>query len=212
MTYRPWTFSKVVVFPILALLLTGLGNQLHGRDAKTDTRMIQEAAKGKEMETKDCAPLLDFEMRPLHGGDPVRLCDEFAGKVVLVVNTASKCMYTPQYESLEKIYQQYRDAGFVVTGFPSNDFGSQEPGSSEKILNFCKVNYGVEFPMFQKLHASESKASPFYKALAEAANGQYPRWNFHKYLIGRDGELISSYPSNVEPDSDTLVNAIRKAL
>jgi glutathione peroxidase len=173
---------------------------------------ITHSETGSAVTTSSCSPLLDFEKRPLHGGDPVHLCQAFKGKVVLVVNTASRCMYTPQYETLEKLYQDYRDDGLVVAGFPSNDFGAQEPGSSEKILDFCKVNYGVEFPMFEKLHASSDKADPFYKALAEAAGGQFPQWNFHKYLIGRDGNLIRSYRSGVEPDSEELLSAIRKAL
>jgi len=173
---------------------------------------ITQSETGSAVTTSPCSPLLDFEKRPLHGGDPVHLCQAFKDKVVLIVNTASRCMYTPQYETLEKLYQDYRDDGLVVAGFPSNDFGAQEPGSSEKILDFCKVNYGVEFPMFEKLHASSDKADPFYKALAEAAGGQFPEWNFHKYLIGRDGNLIRSYRSGVEPDSEELLSAIRKAL
>lgn len=212
MTHTPWTLTSVIVFPILVFLPTAFGNQSHGKEGKADVRVIQQAVKGVEMETKYCPPLLDFELRRLQGGEPVRLCDQFAGKVLLVVNTASKCMYTPQYETLEKIYQAYRNEGLVVAGFPSNDFGAQEPGSSEKIMDFCRINYGVNFPMFEKLHASKDNASPFYQALAEASGGQYPEWNFHKYLIGRDGKLINNYASNVEPDSDILIDAIKQAL
>ena len=164
------------------------------------------------MEKTACSPLLDFALISLNGGDPVRLCDEFADKVVLVVNTASKCMYTSQYESLEKIYQQYRDDGLVVVGFPSNDFGAQEPGSSEQIKDFCRINYGINFPMYEKIHAGEKQADPLYHALAEADGGRYPEWNFHKYLVSRDGYLIGSFRSDVEPDSEKLLRAIRKAL
>jgi glutathione peroxidase len=158
-----------------------------------------------------CAPTLDPELRPLTGEEPVRLCDVYGGRVVLVVNTASKCAFTPQYEGLEALYERYRARGLVVLGFPSNDFGAQEPGSEKQIQEFCRLTYGVRFPMFEKTHAAEGRADPLYRRLAGLA-GEYPRWNFHKYLLDREGRLAGSFPSAVRPDSPELVRAIEDLL
>lgn len=160
---------------------------------------------------KGCSPLLNIEKRYLDSEQAVRLCDAFAGKVILVVNTASKCAFTPQYEGLEALYAKHKDAGLVVVGFPSNDFGGQEPGTEKTIKEFCRLTYAVEFPMFEKTHARKDVADPLYQRLGEAAN-EWPRWNFHKYLIDRDGRLIGSFPSHVRPDDPRLVGAIRKVL
>jgi glutathione peroxidase len=160
---------------------------------------------------ESCSKLLDHRLRPLMGDEPIRLCDSFAGRVALLVNTASQCGYTGQFEGLESLYQRYRAAGLVVAGFPSNDFAGQEPGSEQQIADFCRINYGVSFPMFEKIHVRQSAAHPLYAGLA-AASGSYPRWNFHKYLIGRDSELLASWPSEVEPDASRLVAAIEQAL
>ena len=130
---------------------------------------------------------------------------------MLVVNTASKCGFTPQYDGLEKLYRDYRDKGLVVIGFPSNDFGQQEPGSEDKIQDFCRLTYGVEFPMYAKTKILGETADPFYKALI-TASGQTPKWNFHKYLINREGRLIGSYSSFVKPQSSELIQAIEAAL
>lgn len=119
-----------------------------------------------------CPPLLDFELRRLAASERVRLCDAFAGKVLLVVNTASKCGFTPQYEGLEALHRRYADQGFAVLGFPSNDFMGQEPGSEEEIAAFCRTQYGVEFPMFEKIKVRGQEAHPFYKALTEAAGAR----------------------------------------
>jgi glutathione peroxidase len=158
-----------------------------------------------------CPALLDQSFRPLAQKEPVRLCERFAGQVLLVVNTASKCGFTPQYEGLEALQQRYAAQGFAVAGFPSNDFGEQEPGSEEQIAEFCTLTYGVKFPMFEKTVVRGSDAHPFYRALAEAGGGE-PRWNFHKYLIGRDGKVIGSYSSRVRPDAPELIEAIEAAL
>src|SRR5210317_1489880 len=136
--------------------------------------------------------LLDQDFRRLASDDVVNLSDEYAGKVVLVVNTASKCGNTPQYDGLEKLYAEYNDAGLVVLGFPSNDFMGQEPGTEEQIQDFCRLTYNVKFPMFEKTTVKSDAAHPFFVQLA-ADSGSYPRWNFHKYLIGRDGRLISDF-------------------
>lgn len=165
-----------------------------------------------EMPAPSCPPLLDFELRRLASTERVRLCDAFAGKVLLIVNTASQCGFTPQYEGLEALHRRLAERGFAVLGFPSNDFMGQEPGSEEQIAEFCRTQYGVEFPMFEKVQVRGQGAHPFYRALTEAAGGKAPRWNFHKYLIGRDGRLIGQYPSNVRPDDPALVAAIESAL
>lgn len=130
---------------------------------------------------------------------------------MLVVNTASRCAFTDQYEGLEKLYSRYRERGLVVIGFPSNDFGNQEPGSEGSIKEFCRLTYGVRFPMYAKSRVSGDNADPFYRALAQAA-GTPPRWNFHKYLIDRDGRLAGSYNSFVAPESDRLIDAIEGLL
>ncbi len=161
--------------------------------------------------TAQCPALLDFKFRPLGKGEPVRLCDRYQGKVLLVVNTASKCAFTPQYEGLENLYDKYKNEGLVVLGFPSNDFGAQEPGTEKQIGEFCRLTYGVQFPMFEKTHASRDRAHPLYKMLGDTA-GEYPRWNFHKYLIDRDGQLVDSFQSGVSPNSPRLVRQIEKLL
>jgi glutathione peroxidase len=157
------------------------------------------------------SPLLDQNFRRLASTDEVNLCEAYGGKVLLVVNTASKCGNTPQYDGLEKLYDQYGEEGLVVLGFPSNDFMGQEPGTEEKIEEFCRLTYGVEFPMFEKTSVKKENAHPFYAALAESA-GTYPTWNFHKYLIGRDGKLISDFSPRTKPYDDKLVAALEQAL
>jgi glutathione peroxidase len=150
-------------------------------------------------------------VRKLNGGETVNLAEAYRGQVVLVVNTASKCAFTSQYEGLEALYARYRDSGFAVLGFPSNDFGGQEPGNEQQIQNFCRLTYGVRFPMFAKTQVREGSAAPLFKDLADAA-GRYPGWNFHKYLVGRDGQLVADFPSQTKPQSDALVQAIERAL
>ncbi len=166
--------------------------------------------EAQELESK-CSPLLDHEVKKLLTGESVNLCEAYSGKVVLVVNTASKCAFTPQYEQLETLYDRYKDRGFVVLGFPSNDFGNQEPGSEKKIQNFCRMTYGVQFPMFAKTHAAKANADPLYRALGEAA-GRYPSWNFHKYLLNREGQLVRDFTSSIPPDSKKMVTAIEALL
>lgn len=155
--------------------------------------------------------LLDQDFRQLASDDVVNLGGAYAGKVILVVNTASKCGNTPQYEGLEKLYQEYGDEGFVVLGFPSNDFFGQEPGTEEQIQDFCRLTYSIKFPMFEKVTVKEGNAHPFFDQLA-AKSGTYPTWNFHKYLIGRNGELISEFSPRTQPYNDDLVAAIQLAL
>jgi len=155
--------------------------------------------------------LLDFEYRRLAGTEKVNLAKEYAGDVLLVVNTASKCGFTSQYEGLEALHGKYSGRGFAVLGFPSNDFMGQEPGTEKEIKKFCALTYGVEFPMFEKVHVKGSDATPFYRAL-EASSGDEPGWNFHKYLIDRQGKVVGSFGSKTKPGDAKLVAAIEKAL
>lgn len=160
----------------------------------------------------DCdAPLLNQTFKALNDDSEVNLCETYADKVVLVVNTASKCGYTPQYDGLEKLNAEYAEAGLVVLGFPSNDFAGQEPGTEAEIADFCRLTYGVKFPMFEKTTVKGDDAHPFFQALATLA-GTSPRWNFHKFLIGRDGKLISDFAPATDPYDDALVGAIETAL
>jgi len=153
-----------------------------------------------------CPPLLDRSMQTLDERTQ-SLC-QYAGNVVLVVNTASQCGYTPQYEGLEALYRKYKGKGLVVIGFPSNDFGGQEPGSNQQIAEFCTNLYAIDFPMFAK---SELRANPLYRQLIRAT-GQAPRWNFHKYLLDRSGSRVQSFGSAVEPDDPKLVSALERLL
>jgi len=155
--------------------------------------------------------LLDHDARRLGSDELVNLRDAYGGKVVLVVNTASKCAFTGQYEGLEELYAKYRDRGLVVLGFPSNDFGGQEPGSEKEIQDFCRLTYSVKFPMFAKTPVKKGVANPFFQGLADAA-GRYPKWNFHKYLIDRDGQMVDNYLSVTSPSSKTLIRAIERLL
>jgi len=155
--------------------------------------------------------LLDVSYRPLAGKQAVNLKQRYHGRVLLVVNTASKCGFTPQYEGLEALQKTYAARGLSVLGFPSNDFKGQEPGDEKQIQEFCTLTYGVKFPMFEKVHVVGDQATPLYQRLA-AASGVAPGWNFHKYLVGRDGTLVAQFPSKVAPDDKALVAAIERAL
>ena len=159
----------------------------------------------------NCAPALDFELRRLAGDETVHLCDAYQGKVLLLVNTASKCGFTGQYEGLEKLYDTYKERGLVVLGFPSNDFANQEPSSEEEIQDFCRLTYSVQFPMFEKIPVKKGKAAPLYRHLAEQT-GAYPKWNFYKYLIDRNGKVVDYYSSITGPESRRLVDAIERLL
>ncbi|HYF61047.1 MAG TPA: glutathione peroxidase [Burkholderiaceae bacterium] len=157
-----------------------------------------------------CPALLDRTHPRLQDDAPQDLC-RFAGRVVLVVNTASHCGFTHQYEGLEALYRRYRDRGLVVLGFPSNDFGEQEPGTARQIADLCFNTYGVAFPMFAKTVVAGPKADPLFVELARLS-GSPPAWNFHKWLIGRDGSVVAAFPSAVAPLDDRLVRAIERSL
>jgi glutathione peroxidase len=154
----------------------------------------------------------DFSFNTLMGEEIMPLSN-YKGKVLLIVNTASKCGFTGQYEGLEKLYTNYKDKGLVVIGVPSNDFGAQEPGSSEEIANFCKLNYGVSFPMASKEIVSGDQAHPFYQYAKKTLGfGTAPKWNFHKYLVDRKGVLIDYFNSTTSPDSTKIKTTIESAL
>ena len=157
-----------------------------------------------------CSPLLSQTFPRLQDEAPQSLC-QYQGKVILVVNTASFCGFTSQYEGLEKLYAKYKDRGLVVLGFPSNDFGQQEPGSNKDIADFCKNTYDVKFPMFAKSSVSGSNPNPLFKMLI-AKTGTTPKWNFYKYLIDRNGNVIDSFGSMTKPASSSITGQIEKLL
>jgi len=157
-----------------------------------------------------CAPLLNHTFTKLQDKTPQPLC-QYQGKVVLVVNTASYCGFTRQYDGLEKLYSQLAPKGLVVVGFPSNNFGQQEPGSEKEIADFCRLTYGVQFRMMGKTEVVGSGTHPFFQELAKAT-GERPQWNFHKYLIDRSGRKVTSFSSRVEPNSPELVGTINRLL
>lgn len=156
-----------------------------------------------------CPPLLNFSLTDIDG-ETRNLC-AYAGKVVLVVNTASQCGYTGQYKGLQALSDKYGPQGLVVLGLPADDFGGQEPGSNAKIKNFCEVGYQVDFPLFAKTGVTAANANPLHEVLARAT-GERPRWNFHKYLIDRSGTRALSFASQVEPQSKEMVQAIESLL
>jgi glutathione peroxidase len=155
--------------------------------------------------------LLDHKYRTLASKEQVNLKKAYAGKVLLVVNTASKCGYTPQFEALEALNAKYAKQGFAVIGFPSNDFMGQDPGSEKEIKDFCTLTYGVKFTMFEKVHVKGNETTPFYLDL-KAATGDVPAWNFHKFLIDRNGNVIGSFPSKIKPDDAQILTKIEAAL
>lgn len=155
--------------------------------------------------------LLNYTFKKLASDETVNLCETYQDKVILIVNTASKCGNTPQYEGLEKLYQQYSKQGLAVLGFPSNNFFGQEPGTEQDIQKFCRFTYGVQFPMFEKIDVKGRNAHPFFTALKQAS-GRYPTWNFHKYLIGRNGEVISAIGARTQPYDSDMIKLIETAL
>ena len=159
----------------------------------------------------DAASAHDFTFTAIEG-DPLPFA-QFAGKAVLVVNTASECGFTPQYSELADLWARYRDKGLVVLAVPSNDFGGQELGTEAEIKEFCEVNYGIDFPMTEKAHVKGADAHPFYKwAAAHFGPLSKPRWNFHKYLVAPDGQLASWFSTVTSPTSDKVVRAIEAQL
>lgn len=172
-----------------------------GQDAEATTTSTDNNA---------CKTLLSHRIRPLMQPEPQLLCEQFSSQVLLIVNTASKCGFTPQFEDLEKLHQRFSKQGFQVLGFPSADF-RQELNAEKQIAEFCELNYGVSFPMFEKISVTGDSAHPLYQQLAKAT-GSYPRWNFNKYLVDRQANVISHYDSGVQPLDSHLVEAIESLL
>lgn len=178
--------------------------------------LVNEKSKltQKSAGSKDVPPVLNFTMNSLEG-KPVNL-SKYQGKVVLMVNTASKCGYTPQYKQLQALHEKYKDKGLAILGFPSNDFGKQEPGTDQEIADFCEKNFGVEFDMFSKVVVKGDGQCALYKHLTSAETdpkhaGEI-KWNFEKFLISRKGEIVNRWNSKVAPDSDEMIKAIEAEL
>lgn len=197
-TMRATLTLRYIVAPLAMVGLWGFANPAaHAADAPA-------AASAAA-----CPATLQHTYLRLQDEKPQSLC-QYAGKVVLVVNTASYCGFTGQYKGLEELYSRYKDKGLVVLGFPSNDF-AQEKSSNKEIAAFCENTFGVKFPMFAKTAVRGADASPLYQQLAQLS-GTAPKWNFHKYLLGRDGRLVDNYSSMTAPDSKSLVRAIEQQL
>lgn len=180
---------------------------------KLTAALLVALAGGHAQAAGACPALLQQSQPRLQDEKPVNLCD-YAGRVLVVVNTASRCGYTPQYQSLEKLYQRYKDRGLVVLGFPSNDFGQQEPGNNQAIAEFCENQFAVKFPMFAKTTVSarsREKVNPLFASLT-AKTGTAPQWNFHKYLVGRNGDVVLSRDSDVDPLDPAFVKDIERLL
>jgi glutathione peroxidase len=199
---------ETTMFKISALLLAGLSAVVF--TSAPAQAQAPAAASAAAPAPASCPALLKHSFKRLQDDAPQDLC-QYAGKVVLVVNTASYCGYTTQYEGLEKLYAKYGAKGLVVLGFPSNDFGKQEPGNAKEIADLCYNTYGVKFPMFAKSVVSGANPNPLHASLIKAT-GKEPKWNFTKYLIDRNGKVIEHYPSKVTPEDKQLVGKIEQAL
>lgn len=188
----------------LGICLVALASFWPGMAAQAQT------AKPAAVAGASCPVLLQHRFDRLQDEKPQSLC-QYSGQVVLVVNTASFCGFTSQYEGLEAVYARYKAQGLVVLGFPANDFGRQEPGNNQAIADFCENTFGVKFPMFSKTSVVGREANPLYKQLAQKT-GESPQWNFHKYLIGRDGLTVRSYPSTLDPKNPSFLKDIERLL
>jgi glutathione peroxidase len=180
-----------------------------GPIARVDRAAVRDDTQVAAASGNECPALLQYTFNRLQTGESQSLC-QFEGKVLLVVNTASYCAYTKQYEGLEAMYRKYKDRGLVIVGFPSNDF-NQEPGSNRQIAEFCRTTYGVQFPMFEKSSVASIAANPLFKELA-AATGSAPEWNFHKYVVDRSGHPVASFASTVTPQDRALTELVERLL
>ena len=200
------TFSVITLAAIVLLMSTGIADS--GTKGKAPMKMNDKTMQQTPMKTADYRTI---EFNTITG-DPTNL-DAYKGKVVLIVNVASKCGFTPQYAGLEELYNKYKDKGFVILGFPANNFGGQEPGTNKEILNFCTSKYDVTFPMMSKISVKGDDIHPLFKYLTEDSNipGEIG-WNFSKFLLDRDGKLVARYPSKVVPMSDEITSKIEGLL
>lgn len=204
---------KMLIMGALALGTVGAvyaASTIH----KTDTKLAETTKMDEKKADEKTPPVLNFTMNSLEG-KPVDL-SSYAGKVVMIVNTASKCGFTPQYKGLQALNEKYKDQGLAILGFPANDFGQQEPGTATEISTFCTKNYGVTFDMFDKVAVTGDNKTPLYKFLTDKdTDPQFPGeigWNFEKFLIGRDGQILNRFKSAVKPESDEIKTAIESAL
>lgn len=202
------SLTKLIIKPALvAALLSGAlafaSPKARGTEMSSNSKQANPASKA-------CPELLKGTYPRLQDDAPQSLC-QYAGQVVLVVNTASYCGFTRQYDGLERLYDRYKSQGLVILGFPSNDFGQQEPDSNQKIADFCRNTYGIKFPMFAKSSVRGSNANPLFKQLAKQT-GDVPSWNFHKYLISRNGQQVVSFSSQIAPESKVMTEAIEQML
>jgi glutathione peroxidase len=204
-----WVLCLPFAFlPVSAQAVTPMSNNPHNPPANTSANIPANAVANTPAAA--CPSLLDVRMPRLQDEAPQHLC-QYAGKVILVVNTASYCGFTSQYKALETLYATYKDRGLVVLGFPANDFGQQEPGSNQDIAAFCQNTYGVKFPMLAKSGVTGAQANPLYKELAKRT-GKTPSWNFYKYLINRKGDVVDTFSSMTSPTSKGLIQAVETAL
>lgn len=181
-------------------------------DAETDAPEYTTSQSSDGGQTLSTSYVLDHTADRITGENET--LKDYQGKVVMVVNVASKCGFTKQYEQLEALYREHKDDGFVVLGFPANNFGQQEPGTNKEVMEFCRATYGVSFPMFAKIDVVGENAHPFYKDLAgqpEPIGGE-PEWNFTKFLVNRDGEVVYRFDTRTSPDDEKVVGAIRELL
>ncbi len=202
--------SAMLVFFLPAWLgLTNVSNHKNDTDAQIRSAPTPEPIEEKKMVSKD---VLGYEMEMLDG-TMVKL-ESYRGSVVLMVNVASACGLTPQYAGLEALYREHKKEGLVVLGFPANDFGSQEPGTNEEIAQFCSGTYDVTFPMMSKIHVKGKEVHPLYKQLAAQPEpiGGEPEWNFAKFLVNRNGDVIARFPSRTTPSDLGLVEQVKKLL
>ncbi|MEY4979170.1 MAG: hypothetical protein RLZZ352_1440 [Pseudomonadota bacterium] len=207
---RPSPLGRFGLHSACAGLLWGVVTVTQAQTSPVRPSAAPVAAASAAPATPACPALLQHRFDRLQDEKPQSLC-QYAGRVVLVVNTASFCGFTDQYAGLETLYSRYQSRGLVVLGFPSNDFGRQEPGGNQEIAAFCENTFGVKFPMFSKSTVVGREANPLYRELA-SRTGQVPRWNFHKYLIDRNGQTVRSYGSTVTPNSPDLIKAIEQLL
>jgi glutathione peroxidase len=210
------------------VLAIGLGMGLQPKDApakQPETKQPEtkqpdaKSPETKQPETKSpeatelvTAYVLGYTMKTIEGQD--KALADYKGKVIVVVNVASKCGYTPQYKGLQKLYDDNKDKGLVVLGFPANNFGGQEPGTEEQIQEFCSKNFGVNFPMFAKVSVAGKDAHPLFKQLAAqpAPIGGEPKWNFTKFIVDRKGNVVARFESRVKPDDEEFLSQLRKLL
>lgn len=204
------TGSSVTRAPVWALSLLAVACVALAKPAAAQAAAGTIGARPTAAQPPACPPLLRHTLPRLQDEQPVDLC-RFAGQVVVVVNTASLCGFTGQYKSLETLYARYRERGLVVLGFPSNDFGNQEPGDNRAIADFCENTFGVRFPMFAKTSVRGPAANPLFRTLAERS-GSAPRWNFHKYIVSRDGRQVTAHDSNTDPLSPAFLRDVERAL